>query len=181
MSCCSVRIPYDQLRLSPCDQCGYEGQQDTEAEALHVSKFLDLCKKFSEGISSPDSLVAIAETASEHLASKHWLLCKVRYFLSCFYEKHQRPSLAVENLQSILDLEQRALGRISPEKLEQKGDQLMMKGDLPQAFECYAQVLKALKKQSPDLLPGSSRRCEEMRQKLRAVLDAKITSEGYPG
>lgn len=23
--------------LSPCDQCGYEGQQDTEAEALHVT------------------------------------------------------------------------------------------------------------------------------------------------
>lgn len=38
-------------------------------------------RKFSEGISSPDSLVAIAETASEHLASKHWLLCKAGLFL----------------------------------------------------------------------------------------------------
>eukprot|EP00913_Durusdinium_trenchii_P003972 g3679.t1 len=49
-----------------------------------------------------------------------------------------------EHVQGILDLELRALGRISPSKWEQKGDQLVMKGDLPQAFECYAQVLKAM-------------------------------------
>eukprot|EP00435_Cladocopium_sp_Y103_P070118 s830_g34.t1 len=135
-----------------------------------------------DGLTSPDPLVAIAEMASEHLAPTHWLLCKVRYVLSCFYEKSQRPALA-DNLQGILDLEKRILGRNSPGKLEQKGDQLMMKGDLPQAFDCYAQVLKT---QSPDLQPGSSPQCEEMRRKLRlsaalrSVLDAAKT-DGYPG
>lgn len=187
--CCCTRCLDEEadaaLRVFRCegssDASGREVGLDVKAaEEMHVASFMDLWKTLPrDGLVSPDPLVAIAEMASEHLAPTHWLLCKVRYVLSCFYEKSQRPALAVENLQGILELEQRILGCNSPGKLEQKGDQLMMKGDLPQAFDCYAQVLKVLKTHSPDP-PGSSPQCEEMRRKLRSVLDAAKT-DGYPG
>ncbi|CAK9045615.1 unnamed protein product [Durusdinium trenchii] len=163
---------------------GSTGTGGEPCEEMHVSSFADFLTKLSkeEPLSSPDELVAIAETASETLAPSHWLLRKVHYVLSCFYEKNHRPALAVEHLQGILDLELRALGRISPSKWEQKGDQLVMKGDLPQAFECYAQVLKALKLRSPEVypIPGRDMPCEEIRKKLRSVLDGVTAAKGYP-
>ncbi|CAJ1398952.1 unnamed protein product [Effrenium voratum] len=165
--------------VGPC-ACGADVSKLVEAEQMHVSSFANLWKSLGhEKLSSPDGLVAIAEMAAEsNLAPQHWLLCKVRYVLSCFYEKNHRPALAVENLQGILDLEEAVFGHQSQEKLEQRGDQLVQKGALTQAFDCYAAALKALKQQSPNNPPGDAR-CDLIRQKLRSVLDAK-KDEGYP-
>jgi hypothetical protein len=165
--------------LLPCSSCGASAT-DSDAvlstEEMHVSVYASLTQNLlsEKPLTTPDPFVEFAEGAlSTGLAPDHWIVCKARDILSCFYEKGCRFQLAAENLQPIMDLSERVLGDRGWLRVESLADHHMQLGRFAEAFDGYVLAMQAVKRASPEHPVGQHFRCERIRGKLRSAIDAR--------
>jgi len=176
---CSGTHAATHSALQPCCACGVEASDPQEVltlDAMFSDTFSSLMQNLTaeDPLTSPNPLVQIVE-AAEHsgCAPTHWVVCKARDVLSCFYQKNRRPELAADNIEPILELQARALGYRGWQRQEARGNHLAQLGRFKEAFACYVEALVYVKQMSPDLHVAQSQRSERIRTKLREVIDAQ--------